>query len=62
MSLFSWWQRPKVQTLPDPHIEKEKQNRKDDLARAVVKFERRRARVQRIAEEAITSMQRGGRQ
>lgn len=62
MSLFSWWRLPKVQTLPNPEMEKETRNRKADLARAVVKFERRRDRVQRIAEEAITSMQRGGRQ
>lgn len=62
MRLLSWWRLPKVQTLPDPEVEKETQHRKADLARAVVKFERRRDRVQRIAEDAITSMQRGGRQ
>lgn len=62
MRLLSWWRLPKTQTLPNPDVEREKETRKADLARAVVKFERRRSRVQRIAEEAVTSMQRGGRQ
>ncbi|HBT67689.1 MAG TPA: hypothetical protein DEB63_04895 [Agrobacterium sp.] len=61
MRLLSWWRLPKVQVNPDPEIEKEKRDRKAELAQAVVKFERRRDRVQRIAEEAVTSMQRGGR-
>lgn len=61
MRLLSWWRLPKVQMSPDPEIEKEKRDRKAELALAVVKFERRRDRVQRIAEEVVTGMQRGGR-
>lgn len=61
MRLLSWWRLPKLQVNPDPEIEKEKRYRKAELALAVVKFERRRDRVQRIAEEAVISMQRGGR-
>ncbi|CUX23017.1 MULTISPECIES: hypothetical protein [Agrobacterium] len=61
MRLLSWWRLPKVQTLPDPEIEKEKRDRKADLAQAVVTFERRRDRVQRIAEETVVSMQKGSR-
>lgn len=61
MRLLSWWQLPKVTVKPDPEIEKEKRDRRAELAQAVVTFERRRDRVQRIAEEAVISMQRGGR-
>ena len=56
MRLLSWWRLPKVQTLPDPEMEKEKRDRKADLAQAVVTFERRRDRVQRIAEEVVVNM------
>lgn len=61
MRLLSWWRMPKRSVKPDPDFEKEQQQRKADLAQAVVTFERRRDRVQRIAEEAVSSMQRGGR-
>lgn len=56
MRLLSWWRLPKVQTNPDPDIEKEKRERKAELAKAVVTFERRRNRVQTIADEAVNSM------
>jgi hypothetical protein len=61
MRLLSWWRLPKFTVKPDPDMEKEKRDRKAELAVAVVTFERRRDRVQRIAEEAVVSMQRGGR-
>jgi hypothetical protein len=59
MKLLSWWRLPKVQTNPDPDIEKEKRDRRAELAHAVVRFERRRNRVHQIAEQAIERMQEG---
>lgn len=56
MRLLSWWRLPHVQMSPDPEIEREKRDRKAELARAVVTFERRRNRVQSIADEAVSSM------
>ncbi|MBY5692065.1 hypothetical protein HFO41_25110 [Rhizobium leguminosarum] len=59
MSLSSWLSRKPAIDHQIKKIEQEKRELQAELAQASVTFERRRNRVQEIAEQAIKSMREG---
>jgi len=59
MSLSSWLSRKPKADHQAKQIEQEHRELRAELAQATVTFERRRHRVQEIAEQAIKSMREG---
>lgn len=61
MRLPTWLRREKEPVTLDPHKEAEKKELQAELAQVVMTFERRRSRVETVAEAAVRSMREGHR-